>query len=217
MCVLVGAHRSASDGAVPDLEQPHVYSMLGSGTAMRPVQRPSTVMEEIATRRTSVGRRGTGGPANLQMRKRFSCLKTVADAPAESKGERLVRLQRKIPGQSLGFTLKTVAMASLKCATTSKQNPTFIETVDPTGIAYASGLRAGDHILRIDGEECANAKHAHLVNLLKSNEGVVQYVSRGGMPVLPVQLENTADAVRGRVYGESVPLCAPRAGDATLT
>lgn len=169
------ASRLASDEAVGANEKPHVYSMLGTGTAMKTSGQGESADTVTATlRRPSASRQAKSNQANLQMRKRFSYLKTAADVRHESSGERLVRLQRKIPKQPLGFTLKTVAMESLKCSTNSKQNPTFIETVDPSGLAYAAGLRAGDHILKIDGEDCANAKHAHVVNLLKSNEGTVQ-------------------------------------------
>ena len=50
----------------------------------------------------------------------------------------------------------------------------FIDKADPDGLGYKFGLRAGDHILEIDGTNCQALKHEFVVRLLQNNPGTIQ-------------------------------------------
>jgi hypothetical protein len=113
------------------------------------------------------------------MRRRLSTT-TSLTRPSEIPGNRAIRLERKTPGESLGFVLKTVKIATVDPDTGEPTghfvDPTFVAEVGPEGLAYKSGMRAGDHILEIDGEACQTMKHEFVVRLLMQNQGTVSMV-----------------------------------------
>lgn len=113
------------------------------------------------------------------MRRRLSTT-TSRTRPSEIPGNRAIRLERKTPGETLGFILKTVKIATVNPETGQPTgnfvDPTFVAEVEPEGLAYKSGLRPGDHILEIDGEACQTMKHDFVVRLLKNNQGTVSMV-----------------------------------------
>jgi hypothetical protein len=59
-----------------------------------------------------------------------------------------------------------------------------VETVNPTGPGYKAGLRAGDHILRIDDLVVEGSNHEHIVRLLKESRQ---------NPTLRLQVKYTSD------------------------
>uniref|UniRef100_A0A665WEN8 Rhophilin, Rho GTPase binding protein 1 n=1 Tax=Echeneis naucrates TaxID=173247 RepID=A0A665WEN8_ECHNA len=66
---------------------------------------------------------------------------------------RLICLQRKESG--LGLTLRG-------------DSPVLVAGVVPGGCAAEAGLREGDYIVAVDGQDCKWAKHSEVVNMLKS-------------------------------------------------
>jgi hypothetical protein len=117
--------------------------------------------------------------AKKPIRRRLSTT-TSLTRPSEIPGNRAIRLERKTPGESLGFVLKTVKIATVDPDTGEPTghfvDPTFVAEVGPEGLAYKSGMRAGDHILEIDGEACQTMKHEFVVRLLMQNQGTVSMV-----------------------------------------
>ena len=53
--------------------------------------------------------------------------------------------------------------------TLSGNAPVFIRAVDPSGPAAKAGLRAGDHILELNGLNVRNSTHSQVVRLLKGS------------------------------------------------
>lgn len=112
------------------------------------------------------------------VRRRRLSTTTASTRPTDIPGNRIIKVKRSTPGQPLGFILKTVKIAKVDLATGQPTgdyvDPTFIDKADPDGLGYQFGLRAGDHILEIDGVNCQALKHEFVVRLLQNNPGTIQ-------------------------------------------
>ncbi|XP_065898644.1 delphilin-like isoform X3 [Dysidea avara] len=78
----------------------------------------------------------------------------LGSVPNLSIATRLIQIDRSRRG--FGFTL-------------SGSSPVFVQAIDHHGAATRAGLRAGDHILEINGINVRNATHSHVIKLLKGS------------------------------------------------
>ncbi|KAM9849162.1 rhophilin-1 [Aulostomus maculatus] len=114
---------------------------------------------------------------------------------------RLIGLQRREGG--LGLTLRG-------------DSPVLVAGVVPGGCAAEAGLREGDYIVAVDGQDCKWAKHSEVVNMLKtsSDQGVelsvvtlhshdTQVERRAIMLSHNSDKENTRQRVMGGAKGQS--------------
>lgn len=65
----------------------------------------------------------------------------------------------------------------------------YLDDVDPGGVADMSGLRKGDFLLEINGEDVSSASHEHVVDLIRKSGDLVKMtvmslgVPNSGMPL----------------------------------
>eukprot|EP00047_Mylnosiga_fluctuans_P013695 m.32881 g.32881 ORF g.32881 m.32881 type:complete len:442 (-) comp5044_c0_seq2:168-1493(-) len=175
-----------ADGGDPD--RPRVYSLLGTGGSRESFgfSSPESVPSgphtpRAATMPASVGSAYTtpARAANTAERRMTDCTK-----PSSSRAKRTVLITRKVPGEPLGFTLRTVAVPASFAQLmetldkSAMKQSTFIDNLTADSLAYQCGVRRGDQILEVDGEPCENAKHDHIQGLLRRNTGTLRLAVR---------------------------------------
>ncbi|CAG9820115.1 unnamed protein product, partial [Phaedon cochleariae] len=98
--------------------------------------------------------------------------KLYSNVPAEP---RTVVLHKGKKG--FGFILRGAkATSPLMELTPSEKCPAlqYLDDVDPGGVADVAGMRKGDFLLEINGEDVASASHEHVVDLIRRSGDLVQ-------------------------------------------
>ncbi len=106
-------------------------------------------------------------------------------------------VQSKLAGNRTGFGLTV---------TVSQDNQLVISTVDENSPAALSGIKEGDILLAIDGEELNGALYTTVQSKLESSEKLLLSVSHEGLPLAVELTANTytAVSVESRMLEESV-------------
>ncbi|XP_075212417.1 SH3 and multiple ankyrin repeat domains protein 3-like isoform X2 [Lycorma delicatula] len=102
--------------------------------------------------------------------------------PAEPRTVVLHRARR-----GFGFVLRGAkATSPLMELTPSQRCPAlqYLDDVDKGGVADMAGLKKGDYLLKINGEDVSAASHEHVVDLIRSSGDLVSMtvVSLGALP-----------------------------------
>ncbi|KAB7498006.1 SH3 and multiple ankyrin repeat domains protein 1 [Armadillidium nasatum] len=86
---------------------------------------------------------------------------------------RFVTLHRGKKG--FGFVLRGAKATSPLIERPYERGPAlqYLDDVDPGGVADEAGLKKGDYLLKINGEDVSQASHEHVVNVIKKSGDVV--------------------------------------------
>eukprot|EP00794_Sanderia_malayensis_P017438 gene17437-19182_t len=116
------------------------------------------------------------------------------------RNERRTLKLSKHPDKGFGFYLQTFVFTK---SNGGKDRKTFVRYVEEEGPAYMSGLREGDVIVEVDGEEVNNKDHAELVNMIKNSKRelllVVKFIDALKRADLCIKIKKKKAKLRSRV------------------
>ncbi|XP_020279544.1 SH3 and multiple ankyrin repeat domains protein 2-like isoform X6 [Pseudomyrmex gracilis] len=149
----------------------------GQGTGLFPAH----CVQEVRLRHTNIplGPQPTRDGRNRVLGRRESQHKYFATAPRLKKPvtsePRTVVLHRSRKG--FGFVLRGAkATSPLMELTPSARYPAlqYLDDVDQGGVADLAGLRKGDFLIQINGEDVTTASHEHVVDLIRKSGELVR-------------------------------------------
>ncbi|XP_046621073.1 SH3 and multiple ankyrin repeat domains protein 3-like isoform X7 [Neodiprion virginianus] len=149
----------------------------GQGTGLFPAH----CVQEVRLRHTNIplGPQATREGRNRVLGRRESQHKYFATAPRLKKPvttePRTVVLHRSRKG--FGFVLRGAkATSPLMELTPSTRYPAlqYLDDVDQGGVADIAGLKKGDYLIQINGEDVTTASHEHVVDLIRKSGELVR-------------------------------------------
>ncbi|XP_046481336.1 SH3 and multiple ankyrin repeat domains protein 2 isoform X8 [Neodiprion pinetum] len=149
----------------------------GQGTGLFPAH----CIQEVRLRHTNIplGPQATREGRNRVLGRRESQHKYFATAPRLKKPvttePRTVVLHRSRKG--FGFVLRGAkATSPLMELTPSTRYPAlqYLDDVDQGGVADIAGLKKGDYLIQINGEDVTTASHEHVVDLIRKSGELVR-------------------------------------------
>ncbi|XP_046745293.1 SH3 and multiple ankyrin repeat domains protein 3 isoform X7 [Diprion similis] len=149
----------------------------GQGTGLFPAH----CVQEVRLRHTNIplGPQAAREGRNRVLGRRESQHKYFATAPRLKKPvttePRTVVLHRSRKG--FGFVLRGAkATSPLMELTPSTRYPAlqYLDDVDQGGVADIAGLRKGDYLIQINGEDVTTASHEHVVDLIRKSGELVR-------------------------------------------
>ncbi|XP_066603694.1 SH3 and multiple ankyrin repeat domains protein 2 isoform X2 [Prorops nasuta] len=153
-------------------------SLRGQGTGLF----PANCVQEVRLRHTNIplgAREPARDARNRVLGRRESQHKYFATAPRLKKPlssePRTVVLHRSVKG--FGFVLRGAkATSPLMEMTPSARYPAlqYLDDVDRGGVADMAGLRKGDFLIHINGEDVTTASHEHVVDLIRKSGELVR-------------------------------------------
>ncbi|XP_043605130.1 protein shank isoform X7 [Bombus pyrosoma] len=160
----------------------------GQGTGLFPAH----CVQEVRLRHTNIplGPQPARDGRNRVLGRRESQHKYFATAPRLKKPvtsePRTVVLHRSRKG--FGFVLRGAkATSPLMELTPSARYPAlqYLDDVDQGGVADLAGLRKGDYLIQINGEDVTTASHEHVVDLIRKSGELVRMTVVSPMISLP--------------------------------
>ncbi|KAI4475796.1 hypothetical protein M0804_014077 [Polistes exclamans] len=160
----------------------------GQGTGLFPAH----CVQEVRLRHTNIplGPQPSRDGRNRVLGRRESQHKYFATAPRLKKPvtsePRTVVLHRSRKG--FGFVLRGAkATSPLMELTPSARYPAlqYLDDVDQGGVADLAGLRKGDFLIQINGEDVTTASHEHVVDLIRKSGELVRMTVVSPMISLP--------------------------------
>ncbi|XP_065051634.1 microtubule-associated serine/threonine-protein kinase 2-like isoform X2 [Rhopilema esculentum] len=163
-----------------------------SSSTLPPQKNPSTdLLDQFGLRSASVS-------GNEDKPKSFPKFKGPDVKPP--RNERRTLKLSKSSRRGYGFYLQTYVFPD---KTGEKDVKTFVRYVEEEGPAYLAGLREGDVIVEIDGQNAEKKTHAQLVNSIKRSEHelllVVKFIDAAKRADLCINLKKKRAKLRARV------------------
>ncbi|KAK7078928.1 hypothetical protein SK128_002588 [Halocaridina rubra] len=87
--------------------------------------------------------------------------------------------------KGFGFVLRGAKATSPLMERPSERGPAlqYLDDVDPGGVADLAGLKKGDYLLQINGEDVSQASHEHVVTLIRKSGDLVQMMVVTPQPI----------------------------------
>nr|XP_027226662.1 protein shank-like isoform X2 [Penaeus vannamei] len=153
---------------------------------------PPQCVQEVRLRNPQAVRESLIAPqvARVQGRREMLVHQHYGTAPRlrkpvvnQASEPRTVVLHRGKKG--FGFVLRGAKATSPLMERPNERGPAlqYLDDVDPGGVADLAGLKKGDYLLRINGEDVSQASHEHVVNLIRKSGDLVQMMVVTPAPV----------------------------------
>ncbi|KAK3885694.1 hypothetical protein Pcinc_010114 [Petrolisthes cinctipes] len=142
---------------------------------------PPHCVQEVRLRNPQAVRESLIAPqvARVQGRREMLVHQQYGTAPRIRKPAnepRTVVLHRGKKG--FGFVLRGAKATSPLMERPHERGPAlqYLDDVDPGGVADMAGLKKGDYLIKINGEDVSQASHEHVVTLIRKSGDLVQMV-----------------------------------------
>ncbi|XP_066989733.1 protein shank isoform X5 [Macrobrachium rosenbergii] len=149
---------------------------------------PPQCVQEVRLRNPQAIRESLIAPqvARVQGRREMMVHQHYGTAPRLRKTAnepRTVVLHRGKKG--FGFVLRGAKATSPLMERPNERGPAlqYLDDVDPGGVADLAGLKKGDYLLKINGEDVSQASHEHVVTLIRKSGDLVQMMVVTPTPV----------------------------------